>query len=258
MKFYIYDPNFNYKYELEGINKISDIANNENLLNLLGVSYVTIYKNYKDFTVIKKINKYIIDESVKFNELKKIYSSIEYEDECWKPLDGHERYLISNYGRFKKIYKKYPNGKILSVYPENRMVLNKDLKLITLKCNNSPSQTMMIKIDDREYAVRVLVAKHFLDDGKTGQVVRHLNEKFYDCRALNLEYIDKQEIGKETGFYSRSKEVARICPITNEIIETYRSVRMAGRENFMSYQTVLDNIHGKTKLAFGEYKFIYV
>lgn len=41
-------------------------------------------------------------------------------------------------------------------------------------------------------------------------------------------------------------------------IEEYRSAREAGRKTFLSYQAVLDNCNGKTKIAGGVYKFMFV
>ena len=52
-------------------------------------------------------------------------------------------------------------------------------------------------------------------------------------------YIKKDELGKMTGKLSRSRPVIKI-DITGEIVDAYSSARAAGRENHMSYQTVID------------------
>ena len=60
-----------------------------------------------------------------------------------------------------------------------------------------------------------------------------------------------------TGSISRRKTVAKINR-SGEIIEVYPSARAAARDNFMSYQTVIDRCNGKVKSTFAPDGFAYV
>lgn len=59
---------------------------------------------------------YIIDDKTSKQQLRTWYERVEFENETWKDID--ETYKISNYGRVKKIYKKYPKGKFMMPYPK--------------------------------------------------------------------------------------------------------------------------------------------
>ena len=72
----------------------------------------------------------------------------------------------------------------------------------------------------------------------------------------NIAYISKKELGKKTGAQSRRQPVAKISS-DGEIVETYTSAREAARQNYMSYQTVIDRCNGKCKSAFAPDGFAY-
>lgn len=75
--------------------------------------------------------------------------------------------------------------------------------------------------------------------------LRHKNGLRADYSVNNLEPISKQQLGRLTGGSSKSKPV---CKIKNgEVISFYRSARQAAKNNFMSYQTVIDRCNGKVK-----------
>ena len=79
------------------------------------------------------------------------------------------------------------------------------------------------------------------------------NGLFYDNRACNLEVRSREYLGTNVGKHSRAIPVEKYDPITNETIDYYCSVREAGIKNYISYQTVLDFLNGKTKSAAGLY-----
>lgn len=98
-----------------------------------------------------------------------------------------------------------------------------------------------------EYRVSSLMAKTFLaPPTKPGMVLYHPNGVKKDNVVGNLEWITKKELGKRTGADSRRKPVLKLNQ-QGEPVKCYSSARAAARDNFMSYQTVIDRCNGKCK-----------
>lgn len=206
---------------------------------------------------------YIVNDDVTLKERKKYYSSYEIKDETWKEVEGSDgKYLVSDYGRFKRIYKSRPEGVFILPYIKHGK--KHQVVKITFKGINS------------EYLVGRIVAYHFLDiyyiqDSKVRKSkndkykyythkdvkVYHKNGLAYDNYVGNLEYLDFEDLGKKTAHISRSRSIYAIDTFTGEIIGYYRSARDASKHLPISYQTIYDNLNGKTKngIAGGRYIF---
>ena len=101
-----------------------------------------------------------------------------------------------------------------------------------------------------------IMAITFLGPAPPGCVPYHKNGALTENHINNIAYINRKELGKITGQKSRRKPVAKINDSGN-IVEVYPSARAAARENFMSYQTVIDRCNGKTKSTFASDGFAY-
>lgn len=110
----------------------------------------------------------------------------------------------------------------------------------------------------KDHKVGHIVAHHFIRPRKKGEIVIRKNGITTDDYAGNLEYVTEKELGIRNGYRSRSQPVVKLCPKTFEKIEEYRSAREAGRKNYLSHQTVLDNCHGRTKKAVGTMRFMFL
>lgn len=105
--------------------------------------------------------------------------------------------------------------------------------------------------------VHQIVAKHFLGNPPRADMVPyHINGCVMDNWASNLAYIDRKTLGKKTGASSRRQPVIKIDEDC-EIVDCYSSAREAGRQNHMSYQTVIDRCNGKCKKAFASDGYEY-
>jgi len=72
----------------------------------------------------------------------------------------------------------------------------------------------------------------------------------------NIKYIRRKELGRLTGAKSKRQPVAKIDS-NGEIVEVYSSAQECARQNYMSYQTVMDRCNGKCKSAFAPDGYAY-
>lgn len=191
---------------------------------------------------VLNINSYILRDNVTVAQRKQWYAKEKYHDEVWKFIYGsNEEYLISNYGRFKRVGKTktvflLPNQKKREGYLEIR-VMYKGLR--------------------KKYKVSMLVGVHFVGAPKPGEVLRHKNGIITDDFSGNLEYISREKLGRITGALSKSKPVVQLDRETKEVLGEFRSAREAGRECYLSSQAILDNCNKKSKTS-GGYLFMFL
>lgn len=186
---------------------------------------------------IKAIGCYLVDDSITLQERRKWYAAEVFEAEAWKELRGSNgKYLISSYGRFKRLCANGKENFILPYYHKKKGSLR-----IKVRFDHVYGQQN----------VAPLVGIHFVGGAAQGKVLRFKNGIRTDCYAGNLEYIDKKKLAQKTGPMSRSKPVVQLDPETKEIIGEFRSAREAGRKCFLSYQAVLDNCNGKSRTSGG-------
>lgn len=157
--------------------------------------------------------------------------------EYWLDVPGSEKYQASNYGNFRRKLKK---GKLKPIKP----YLKKD-------------KWMVVKVDFngkyREYEVHKIMAAVFLDDPpSTNMVLYHKNGVITDNYAGNIGWITKKELGKKTGGNTgRCIPVIQLNAETGEMINFYKSISAAARDNFIHKETICQVIRGDLKTAAG-------
>ncbi|MFT9496623.1 NUMOD4 domain-containing protein [Anaerosolibacter sp.] len=157
--------------------------------------------------------------------------------EYWLDVPGSEKYQLSNYGNFRR---KLKNEKFKIITPYLRK--NKWLK---------------IKVDFngkyKEHEVHKIVAAVFLEKPpKPGMVLYHKNGFVTDNYAGNLDWITRRKLGEKCGgLNSRSIPVIQLDAETGEIINFYKSIGAAARDNFIHKQSICDAIKGRSKTSAG-------
>lgn len=161
----------------------------------------------------------------------------------WKDIKGHNgKYQVSYEGDIRRLYKSGKTRKLNPYFKQNaRQILFVGLTKDGVK---------------KEIAVHSIVAEAFLNPPKEGEVLYHVNGLITDNWASNLEYIDRVKLGKMTGAQSRRKGVVKIDS-NGEEVDFYPSARQAARENFMSYQTIIDRCNRKVKSPFAPDGYAY-
>jgi hypothetical protein len=236
-KLYLYDPRTN----------ITKETTFEYLEGLTGKPKLTLMSYRSKRKKVGNINCYLVDDTLTVKQRKEWYTAEKYHNEVWKKVEGLDgKYLISNYGRFKRVCK---SGKEYFLLPFlKKSSGRRDYLLIKLSFNKVGTS----------YDIAKLVAKHFNPGPKPGEVLHHKNLVKTDNFSGNLEYISREKLGRKTsGLNNRSKPVVQFDKDTMEVMGEFKSAREAGRQCFVSYQAVMDNCNKKTKVCGGAYVFMW-
>lgn len=154
----------------------------------------------------------------------------------WKAIPGYNgKYEASFFGQIRRIYQKAP-PKILSQYERRTQ-------------KGSPRLYVKLTKDGEEgkdVNVAQIIYTTFRGSIPQGTVIVHKNGLTKDNILTNLVPATKKEIGLKHGARSKRKPVVQI-DAAGEVTNFYYSAREAARENFMSYQTIIDRCNGKVK-----------
>ncbi|WP_433958571.1 NUMOD4 domain-containing protein [Cytobacillus horneckiae] len=223
---FLYDPTTN----------ISTETTYEYLMELTGKKNINLRSIKSRGLKINNLNCYLADEKTTVAQRKAWYEKEKFHNEVWKAITGSDdKFLVSSYGRIKRVYK------------------NHTAFLLPFLHKKSKQLHVKVKFEGKYagYKVSKLVAFHFIGKPKLGEVVHHKNLVITDNYFGNLEYITRNQLGKKTGFKSKSKPVIQLDRDTLEPINEFRSAREAGRKCYLSYQAVLDNCNRKSKSSGG-------
>lgn len=164
--------------------------------------------------------------------------------ETWKDIPGYEgKYQCDREGNFRRVFK---SGKTRPIRPYKKNGTNNKWVIHLTDEHGKTSEKLVIGI----------MALVFLGPAPQGYVPYHKNGALTENHINNIAYISRQELGKLTGAKSRRKAVAKLDS-KGEIVEVYTSARAAAKENYMSYQTIIDRCNGKVKSAFAPDGYAY-
>ncbi len=156
--------------------------------------------------------------------------------EYWVMVPGSVKYQVSNYGNFRRILK---NGKTKHI-----------------KTYRKHDKWNVVKVDFQgkygEHVAHTIVAAAFLEMSEPELVLWHKNGLKFDDYAGNLEWITRQELGRRTGGKNnKCIPVLKIDRKSGEIIDFYKSIREAARNNYISAESICEVIRGNQKTAAG-------
>ncbi len=164
--------------------------------------------------------------------------------ETWTDIPGYNgAYQADQEGNIRHVF---PSGKTRLMKPYRKKMTGSQRLVVKLTKNGKAKEEIVISV----------IARTFLGPVPTGCVPYHKNGCQTENHINNIAYISKKELGKLTGAMSNRKTVAKI-DADGQIVEVYSSAREAARQNYMSYQTVIDRCNGKCKSAFAPDGYAY-
>lgn len=214
----------------------------EELEELTGRSKGALNSAIKRKQKIEKLGGYLSKGMPTLKDRKEWYAKEVFKKEIWMEIEGSEgKYLVSNYGRIKRVCKNFTKFLLPYYHRTNRAF-----------------RTQVIFLGEyKGFEVSRLVAHHFIGECPPGEIVRHKNGITTDDFSGNLEYVSRQQNGKMTGPKATSKPVVQLDAKSMKLINEFRSASEASRKLYMSHETVMNNCKGKTKTAVGVYKFMF-
>ena len=213
----------------DDITKVCGTITTKELMNELGKSLSGINAFINQGKMLR--NRYILVED-EFKTSEEEISILVTE------TDAGKRYYATNNGQFYVVYK---NGE--KRFLEGFMKRNRNKKL------------WYVKLGNRDYCCKNLIANLFIKEYKNGDTVILKDEKNPRNVAVdNIIIIDKAIYARITGPMSRSKKVGLYE--NGKKIRTFRSAREAGRKCFCSYQTVVDSCNNKYRNKMFDFRWI--
>lgn len=170
------------------------------------------------------------------------------EVNVWRPVPGYNgKYEASWAGEIRRTYRK-AKPKTMAQYERHERKGSRRLYVKLTHDNNAGK--------GKDIQVAQIIYRTFIGEIPDGHIVIHKNGLFTDNSLPNLEAVTKRECGKKTGASSSRKPVVMLGA-DGEAIEFYSSAREAARQNYMSYQTVIDRCNGKAKRSFSGIDFAW-
>lgn len=119
------------------------------------------------------------------------------------------------------------------------------------RIHGSGNRTLCVRLTGSDgkrgtHPVHLLMRDVWMKGKRPNMVVYHKNGDIADSCLHNLEYIRREDLGKKVGGNATRQPVVKINK-AGEVVAFYRSAREAARKNYMSYASVLDRCHNKTK-----------
>ncbi len=161
--------------------------------------------------------------------------------ERWRDIPGFDGvYQASTEGRIRRYWPK--SGRYTLLHPYT--------KKMRKPANNKALRVKMKEPSGRwvERPVLKLVAETFFNV-PDGMVAVHTDGCREDNSVANITFMPSKQLGVKYGVQACRRPVVKISP-DGEVLEAYKSAREAARQNYMSYQTVLDRCNRKRKREF--------
>lgn len=218
----LYNPETHHVKEMD-ILKIAELLDTSESVIRSRLSRNQNYIKAFNLYIFRKLEKAIIED---------IYKNAIYPDEIWVKSAHSEKYECSTRGRVRRVYKSK--------------------KVILMPYYKHGTLDQFIKIDMKEIKVSRVILSAF--EGRVllpSESAEHMDGQKNNNRSENLRVATKKELGKKTGAMSRSQPILKIDIESGKILDEYRSIREAARQNFMSHETINSAFKRDTDIAGG-------
>lgn len=167
------------------------LTSREKIIGMIGCSQDNIYKAKKYKSILRGLDCFVLTEEELTNKklLSELLTKDQFasfkKDEVWLqcPLID-SKYLVSNYGRIKVVYK---NGKERIIRTGRKNHSKKDF--IYARCIDCNGQR-------KEFKLKVLVYSTFNKDYRKGMTISHFDNDIYNCSYTNLFQPTRKQLSK--------------------------------------------------------------
>lgn len=165
--------------------------------------------------------------------------------EAWRDVPGYGgKYQASDMGRIANTFwrgQRRKNG--------GRTIMAQFKKKPHGKARDSAKR--FVHLTDleghrKEVSAAKVVAETFLGPAPPGMAIFHKNGNPADNSVWNLVFRTPEEIGRMTGADSTRRPVLKFSA-AGELLGCYSSARQAAKQNYFSYQAIIDRCNGKCK-----------
>lgn len=158
----------------------------------------------------------------------------------WYDIPNYDgKYQINYYG---KICRALKDGRFKELHPYVK----------------SSNRRQAVKLNSRERDVMSLMRDTFIGKVPKNYILYHKNGILTDNVLSNIGITTRSELGKKTGSWNGCEIPIVKINSEGEIVEFYKSVREAGRKNYLSYQAILDRLSGQSKSLYAPDGYVYV
>jgi hypothetical protein len=227
--------NTNYNNKKKEVYKMD--INNNIIEKYESIKDAKIKNNYKyDAGIIRCCkNKQQLYDNFKWKYIDDIVKDMQFNtDEIFTKIDKiynneYSDYSISNYGKIYNIKKNiYYKPTCATGYFKIQLIDNNNNK------NN--------------YLIHRLIAYFFISKENENKIVNHKDENKLNNYYKNLEWLNDRG---ENIKYSMSKNISQIDPKTNNIINTFLTIKDAEKQLNLPIGNISKCINGKRKIAGG-------
>lgn len=184
-------------------------------------------------------------------------------NEIWKPIyqfrgiNYQGKYEISNIGNVRSL------DRIIQVDGEIHKGFNKKLKgrMLPVKIDGNGYLSAVLNSRYKSTAAQIhrLICIHFIDNPNNYPIINHKDGNKLNNSIDNLEwctYSHNLTHAIHTGLHKCEKPVNQICPLTNNVLATFRSITDAERKTGIERKNISAVCRGKRPAA-GGYNWEY-
>lgn len=172
-------------------------------------------------------------------------------EEVWRDIVGYEGlYQVSNKGQVKSLPRIAERSNGWKYTVRERILKQQDLKF---KGDKKPRKMVHLKSGkSKHFLVHRLVAEAFLPNPYNLPQVNHKDGDPFNNDVDNLEWSTNQENAVhayENGLMRTEKRVVKICPLTKERLDVYKSGSEAARKHNVTPSAIFHAINNNWKAS---------
>lgn len=184
--------------------------------------------------------------------MSKEKTEVNQTEELWKPIDGFERYEVSNLGNVKNARGKIVNGTV-APSGHRRVSFRKDGKLINLHVSRLVAQAFIPNPENKERVYQI-------DGNKLNEAASNLVWKSIKEISQDEEFrksVSERRKGTKASEETKNKMAKSHSKAVSNGEDIFFSINQAVKDTGVSHTAISNCLTGRTKSA-GGFKWEYL